>query len=278
MSTITPIVATVESVADGATQCSNPGPMMMPAISSPMTAGCLSRSKTSPMNLPAAKTTSRLSRTLDVSVAIVLVLVRVRVPVRYPARVSGLLPAAKHRAADVRGPDMQVSRAFLADETRRTCAPPTVHLRQVSTSPPREMRTSRESPSNDVRRLVPPEMARRRGPAPFKEVWALKTLVTRFFDPSAITGQWPRILKRSAVRTAIFTIVALVLLTGLAVAGDPNGAATGDINAVTAATAGQPTAAELGAAARSPDHRRQHVLRDHGRRADLLHAGGLHAR
>jgi Amt family ammonium transporter len=91
-------------------------------------------------------------------------------------------------------------------------------------------------------------LARRRGPAPFKEVWALKTLVTKFFDPSAITGQWPRILKRSAVRTAIFTVVALVLFTGLAVAGDPNGSATGDITAVAAATAGQPTSAELGAA------------------------------
>ena len=52
----------------------------------------------------------------------------------------------------------------------------------------------------------------------------MKTLVTRFFDPSAIIGQWPRILKRSAVRTAILTVVALVLLTGLAVAGDPTGA------------------------------------------------------
>ena len=108
------------------------------------------------------------------------------------------------------------------------------------------MRTFRESPSNDVRRLVPPEMARRRGPAPFKEVWALKTLVTRFFDPSAITGQWPRILKRSAVRTAILTVIALVLFTGLAAAGDPTGAATGDITIIAAVNAGAPTAAELG--------------------------------
>ncbi len=76
----------------------------------------------------------------------------------------------------------------------------------------------------------------------------MKTLMTKFFDPSAITGQWPRILKRSAVKTAILTVIALVLLTGFALAGDPNGAATGDITAVTAATAGQPTTAELGAA------------------------------
>jgi ammonium transporter, Amt family len=57
----------------------------------------------------------------------------------------------------------------------------------------------------------------------------------------------PEIFKRAAVRTTLLTIVAFALLAGLAMAGDPTGAATGDINAVTAATAGQPTAAELGA-------------------------------
>jgi ammonium transporter, Amt family len=81
-----------------------------------------------------------------------------------------------------------------------------------------------------------------------EEVWALNSLLTRFFDPSAARGKMKGIFARSAVRTAILTVVALVLLTGVAVAGDPTGSATGDINAVTAATAGQPTPAELGAA------------------------------
>ena len=58
----------------------------------------------------------------------------------------------------------------------------------------------------------------------------------------------PDIIKRSAVRTVLLTVVAFVLLTGLALAGDPSGAATGDINSVAAATAGAPTTAELGAA------------------------------
>ncbi len=95
----------------------------------------------------------------------------------------------------------------------------------------------------------PPKMTRRRGSAPFKEVWALKTLVTKFFDPSAIVGQWPRILKRSAVRTVILTVVALVLLTGLAVAGDPD--RRGDRRhhrRSSPRTPVQPTTAELGAA------------------------------
>ncbi len=75
----------------------------------------------------------------------------------------------------------------------------------------------------------------------------MKSLLTRFFDPSAVAGKMPDIIKRSAVRTILLTIVAFALLTGLAAAGDPTGAVTGDINAVTAATAGAPTAAELGA-------------------------------
>lgn len=75
----------------------------------------------------------------------------------------------------------------------------------------------------------------------------MKSLLTRFFDPSAVAGKMPDIVKRSAVRTILLTIVAFALLTGLAAAGDPTGAATGDITAVAAATAGQPTVAEIGA-------------------------------
>jgi Amt family ammonium transporter len=80
-----------------------------------------------------------------------------------------------------------------------------------------------------------------------KEVWALKSLLTRFFDPSVVKGRMPDIFRRAAVRTVLLTIVAFVLLTGLAIAGDPTGAATGDINAVTAATPGAPTLEEVGA-------------------------------
>ena len=75
----------------------------------------------------------------------------------------------------------------------------------------------------------------------------MKSLLTRFFDPSAVRGRMPGIIRRAGVRTALLTIVAFVLLTGLAVAGDPTGAATGDINAVTAASPGAPTLAEVGA-------------------------------
>ncbi len=75
----------------------------------------------------------------------------------------------------------------------------------------------------------------------------MKSLLARFFDPSAVAGRMPDIVKRSAVRTILLTIVAFALLTGLAAAGDPTGAATGDINSVAAATAGAPTLEELGA-------------------------------
>jgi ammonium transporter, Amt family len=57
----------------------------------------------------------------------------------------------------------------------------------------------------------------------------------------------PDILKRAGVRTLVLTIVAFILLTSLAVAGDPTGAATGDINTVAAATPGAPTLEEVGA-------------------------------
>jgi ammonium transporter, Amt family len=76
----------------------------------------------------------------------------------------------------------------------------------------------------------------------------LKSLMTRIFDPTVVRGKMPDILKRAAVRTLVLTIVALALLPTLAWAGDPNGGATGDISAVTAATAGKPTMAEMGAA------------------------------
>ncbi len=75
----------------------------------------------------------------------------------------------------------------------------------------------------------------------------MKSLLTRFFDPSAVAGKMPDIIKRSAVRTILLTIVAFALLTGLAAAGDPTGAVTGDINSVAAATAGAPTLEEVGA-------------------------------
>lgn len=79
----------------------------------------------------------------------------------------------------------------------------------------------------------------------------MKSPNLRFFDPSAVRGKMPGIFKRAAVRTTILTVAALavfVLFTGLAGAGDPSGASTGDITIISAVTVGQPTQAELGAA------------------------------
>ncbi len=62
-------------------------------------------------------------------------------------------------------------------------------------------------------------------------------------------GNLPRILRRAAVRTAILTLLVLLLMTGIAwAAGDPTGASTGGIADVAAARAGTPTAAETAAA------------------------------
>jgi len=57
---------------------------------------------------------------------------------------------------------------------------------------------------------------------------------------------WREIAVRAGVRTLILTVLAVVLMTGIAyAAGDPTGAATGGIGDVTAATAGAPTLAEV---------------------------------
>ena len=131
--------------------------------------------------------------TLDVSVSMILVLSSGTRTNTLAAKCFRLIAWGEPALSfERRRSETQVSRAFLADETAAKCAPPTVFLRHFRHRRLGETRTFRESPSNDVRRLVPPEMTRRRGSAPFKEVWALKTLLTRFFDPSAITGQWPR--------------------------------------------------------------------------------------
>lgn len=64
-------------------------------------------------------------------------------------------------------------------------------------------------------------------------------------------GNMPGIVKKAAVRTLILTILALVLMTGVALAtngapvGDPTGAATGGIADVIAATPGQPVLQEV---------------------------------
>ncbi|PKQ38110.1 MAG: ammonium transporter [Actinobacteria bacterium HGW-Actinobacteria-1] len=57
---------------------------------------------------------------------------------------------------------------------------------------------------------------------------------------------WRDIALRAGVRTVILTVLAVVLMTGIAyAAGDPTGAATGGIDNVTAATAGAPTLQEV---------------------------------
>ncbi len=54
----------------------------------------------------------------------------------------------------------------------------------------------------------------------------------------------PGALKRAALKTLVFTILALILMTALAWAGDPSGAKTGTISDVVAAKVGAPTLAE----------------------------------
>jgi Amt family ammonium transporter len=57
---------------------------------------------------------------------------------------------------------------------------------------------------------------------------------------------WRDIALRAGVRTLILTVLAVVLMTGIAyAAGDPTGSATGGIDNVTAATAGAPTLQEV---------------------------------
>lgn len=54
----------------------------------------------------------------------------------------------------------------------------------------------------------------------------------------------PGALRRAALKTLVFTILALVLMTALAWAGDPSGAKTGTAGDVVAAKAGAPTLVE----------------------------------
>jgi hypothetical protein len=68
----------------------------------------------------------------------------------------------------------------------------------------------------------------------------------RVFDFNAVAGQGPKILRRAAVRTTLFVLVVVFGLAMFAHA-DPTGSNYGGINAVTAATAGAPTLAEVAA-------------------------------
>jgi Amt family ammonium transporter len=77
----------------------------------------------------------------------------------------------------------------------------------------------------------------------------LKSFFNREYD---WRGNLPGILKRAAVRTAILTLLAVVLMAGVAWAadsaapkGDPTGVSIGGIADVTAATAGAPTLQEV---------------------------------
>ena len=96
---------------------------------------------------------------------------------------------------------------------------------------------------------------------------------------TAIRGPWARVaLPQDHEDPRSLLLIAFVLMTGLAHAGDPTGAATGTATDVTAATAGQPTLSE---AAADLGHLKiaANLFVDHLRRgADLLHAGGLRAR
>jgi len=74
----------------------------------------------------------------------------------------------------------------------------------------------------------------------------MRQFARRLFDFDAVAGQGPRILRRAAVRTTLFVLVAVFALALIANA-DPVGSNYGGVNAVTAATAGAPTLAEVAA-------------------------------
>lgn len=61
---------------------------------------------------------------------------------------------------------------------------------------------------------------------------------------TVVRGGLARIALRRTVKTVLLLVIALVLMTGLAYAGDPTGASTGSAADVTAATAGQATLSE----------------------------------
>jgi Amt family ammonium transporter len=61
---------------------------------------------------------------------------------------------------------------------------------------------------------------------------------------TAITEPWARVALRRTMKTLVLLVIAFVLMTGLAHAGDPTGAATGSAADVTSATAGQATLSE----------------------------------
>ncbi len=74
----------------------------------------------------------------------------------------------------------------------------------------------------------------------------MRDFMNRTFDMSVAHGQWPKILRRAAVRTVLLALVAVFAMALIAHA-DPTGSNYGGINAVTAAEAGKPTLQEVGA-------------------------------
>jgi Amt family ammonium transporter len=72
------------------------------------------------------------------------------------------------------------------------------------------------------------------------------TTLRSLFDWTGIKENLPDLLKRTAVRTVLFTVLALALFGAAAFAGDPTGAATGDATMIVVKTAGTaPTVAEI---------------------------------
>lgn len=74
----------------------------------------------------------------------------------------------------------------------------------------------------------------------------MRTLMHRVFDFDSVAGRMPDIWRRAAVRTVLLTLVVFFGLAMIAGA-DPTGGNYGGVNAVTAATAGAPTAMEVAA-------------------------------
>ncbi|TLM98869.1 MAG: hypothetical protein FDZ75_01380, partial [Actinobacteria bacterium] len=82
-----------------------------------------------------------------------------------------------------------------------------------------------------------------------KEVSALNRMAHKLFDFAAIRGKGRWILRRAAVRTTLLALTALAVfaLLGVMAGADPTGSNYGGPAAVTAATAGAPTATAVAA-------------------------------
>ena len=85
---------------------------------------------------------------------------------------------------------------------------------------------------------------------------------------------WSPLAKKLIIIAALAGLL-VVMITGLALGGDPTGASTGTASDVTAADRRQPHGRRTRRRARPCEDLAQHLLPDLRRRAGVLHAGGL---